>query len=322
MLVRRRPLIDGGLLPRRCVGGVAGRARFKAGWCGGLRWRLWREVWSPQKALTDVPVFKAWRRVVGGGLGDRPGLFVLDLILQVFGLWCAAKQRLGWQGGVSSMGLGGSPVSVWFWDRNIRRTVYGIWAGAVMGRELAGVQRWRWVCFWPRYGCFGVEVTGFVTSDLLAAGSGKMEAALWRRKGDRGGPSVYFVRVLFCGCWFGQISPYSFELGLGLFVVPWLWWFSWGLIVSTSVCFCRQYAGIQSLHVVWYVLERGVEEGVVIMAVVYEVLSELSGLFFISSPCGRFLWLKVGPFWLIWIVSNDLHVTNIIYRDVRGSPTA
>ena len=73
---------------------------------------------------------------------------------------------------------------------------------------------------------------------------------------------------------------------------------------------------------VWYVLERGVEEGVVIMAVVYEVLSELSGLFFISSPCGRFLWLKVGPFWLIWIVSNDLHVTNIIYRDVRGSPTA
>ena len=70
---------------------------------------------------------------------------------------------------------------------------------------------------------------------------------------------------------------------------------------------------------VWYVLERGVEEGVVFLAVVYEVLSGLSELFFISSLCGRFQWFEVGPFWLIWIVFNNLHVTYVIYRVVRGS---
>ena len=146
-------------------------------------------------------------------------------------------------------------------------------------------------------------------------------AVSWRREASRRGFFCYFFRVLFLDGWFGLISPYSLELGFGFIVRPWLWRYSWGLIVSNSVCFCHQYADIGSLHVVWYVLERGVEEGVVFLAVVYEVLSELSGLFLISNLCGRFLWFKVGPFWLIWIVSNNLHVTNIIYRDVRGSPT-
>ena len=125
------------------------------------------------------------------------------------------------------------------------------------------------------------------------------------------------VFVIVFGFSVGLISPYSLELGLGLKVVPWLWRFSRGQIASTSVCFCRQYADIRSLHVVWYFLERGVEEGVVFLAVVYEVLSGLSGLFFISSLGGRFLWFEVGPFWLIWIVFNNLHVTNDIYRVVR-----
>ena len=119
----------------------------------------------------------------------------------------------------------------------------------------------------------------------------------------------------------GLISPYSYELGFGFIVVPWIWRYSRGLIASISVCFCRQYADIRSLHVVWYFLGRGVEEGVVFLAIVYEVLSELSGLFFISSLRGRFLWFEVGPFWLIWIVLNNLHVTNIISRVVRGSLT-
>ena len=72
---------------------------------------------------------------------------------------------------------------------------------------------------------------------------------------------------------------------------------------------------------VWYGLERGVEEDVVVLAVVYEVVSRHSGLFFISSLHGRFLWFKVGPSWLIWIVFNNLHVTNVIFRVVRDSPT-
>jgi hypothetical protein len=29
----------------------------------------------------------------------------------------------------------------------------------------------------------------------------------------------------------GLISPYSFELGFGVIVVPWLWRYSWGLII-------------------------------------------------------------------------------------------
>lgn len=59
--------------------------------------------------------------------------------------------------------------------------------------------------------------------------------------------------------------------------------FSWELIVSNSVYFCYQFIDIRSLHVVWYILKRGVEEGVVIMAIVYEVLSRFLGFFFISS---------------------------------------
>ena len=71
----------------------------------------------------------------------------------------------------------------------------------------------------------------------------------------------------------------------------------------------------------WDGLGCGVEEGVVIMAIGYEILSRLSGLFFISSLRRRFLWFKVGPFWLIWIVVNSLHVTNVISRVVRDSLT-
>ena len=143
----------------------------------------------------------------------------------------------------------------------------------------------------------------------------------WRREASRRGFFRDFFRVLFLGFWLGLISPYSLELGFGFIVGPWLWRYSWGQIVSNSVCFCRQFADIRSLHVVWYGLERGVEEGVVVLVVVYEVLSGLSGLCFISSLCGRFLWFKVGPFWLIWIVFNSLHVTNVIFRVVRDSPT-
>jgi hypothetical protein len=71
--------------------------------------------------------------------------------------------------------------------------------------------------------------------------------------------------------------------------------------------------------VVWYVLECSVEEGIVFMAVGYEVLLGLSGLFFIGSLRGRFVWFKVGHFWLIWIVFNNLHVTNVISSVVHGS---
>ena len=113
----------------------------------------------------------------------------------------------------------------------------------------------------------------------------RLTSALWMRMVGHGNLLRLF-RVLFCGFQLGQISPYSFELGLGYKVVSCLWRSSRGLIVSNSVYFHCQYADIRSLHVVWYVLERGVEEGVVVRAVVYEVLSELSGLFFISSLCG------------------------------------
>ena len=167
-------------------------------------------------------------------------------------------------------------------------------------RDLVGLLRW-----------WSVWVIGLMAAMVVS----------WRREASRRGFFRYFFRVLFLSFWLGLISLYSFELGFGFIVGPWLWRYSWGQFVSNSVCFCRQFADIRSLHVVWYVLERGVEEGVVFLAVVYEVLSGLSGLFFISSLCGRFLWFKVGSFWLIKIVFNNLHVTNVISRIVRGFPT-
>lgn len=87
---------------------------------------------------------------------------------------------------------------------------------------------------------------------------------------------------------FGLISSYSFELGFGFIVVSCLWPYSWGLIASTLVCFCRQYADIRSMHVIC------VEEGVVFFTVVYEVLSELSRLFLtcVSDSYG----LRLGLF--------------------------
>ena len=176
-------------------------------------------------------------------------------------------------------------------------------------------------CCWPQFVIFGIKVTGSAVLDLIEVVSRWLEAAPWRRNADRVGSSFYFLRVLLFGFWLGEISPYSIELGLGSLVVSWFWCFSWGLIVLTSVCVCRQFADIRSLHVVWYVLGRGVEEDVVIMAIDYEVLSRLSGWFFISSLHRRFLWFEVGPFWLIWIVVNSLHVTDVISRVVHDSLT-
>ena len=154
-----------------------------------------------------------------------------------------------------------------------------------------------------------------VVGDPILIGQGRRVVCRWFWS------CVFKVFVLGLIVCLGLISPYSFELGFSFIVVPWIWRYSRGLIASISVCFCRQYADIRSLHVVWYGLERGVEEGVVVLAVVYEVLSRLSGLCFISSLRGQFMWFKVGPFWLIWIVFNNLHVTNVIFRVVRDSST-
>lgn len=58
---------------------------------------------------------------------------------------------------------------------------------------------------------------------------GLLESALYGRKGDRGGPSVYFIRFLFFSFWLGQITPYSFELGFKTFDsinLPFAWRYS------------------------------------------------------------------------------------------------
>lgn len=44
-----------------------------------------------------------------------------------------------------------------------------------------------------------MEVTRFVISDMMALVSGLLESTLYRRKGDRGGSSIYFIRFLVFG---------------------------------------------------------------------------------------------------------------------------
>ena len=66
------------------------------------------------------------------------GLPILDLILQLFGLWWVAKRILGWRGMVSEMGLRGSHVSIWVLDRKTGREVSRVWVGAEWG-----VWMWR-----------------------------------------------------------------------------------------------------------------------------------------------------------------------------------
>ena len=45
------------------------------------------------------------------------------------------------------------------------------------------------------------------------------------------------------------------------------------------------------------------------------------GIVLLSSLHGQFMRFKVGHFLLIWIVFNNLYVTNVISRVVCGSPT-
>ena len=88
----------------------------------------------------------------------------------------------------------------------------------------------------------GIVAIGLVLIDVVSV---RLESVPWGRKADRDGPSVCSFRILLLfGFWLGQISPYSVELGFGSLVKLRLWCFSWGLIVSISVCFCRQFADI------------------------------------------------------------------------------
>lgn len=90
----------------------------------------------------------------------------------------------------------------------------------------------------------------------------------------------FIIRV---SIWLGSISPYSFELGLGLLVVSWLWHHSRGRVGQHSVYSCCQVANERSLHLIWYDWSAVWKRAIVILAVVYEVLSKLLGLLCISS---------------------------------------
>ena len=226
---------------------------------------------------------RVFAKVFSSSSGGAPALMMASCLVRVWWMlsdegfsraWCWLA--VGFHMCVSSSLLGSAWVPA-VAERSEKGMIMGVGAWLVAlnwnlfsaARDLVGLLRW-WL----------VWVIGLMAAMVVS----------WRREASRRGFFRYFFRVLFLGFWLGLISPYSLELGFGFIVGPWLWRYSWGQFVSNSVCFCRQFADIRSLHVVWYVLERGVEEGVVFLAVVYEVLSGLSGLFFISSLCGRFMY--------------------------------
>lgn len=68
---------------------------------------------------------------------------------------------------------------------------------------------------------------------------GDPTTAFWQRVMSSNG--FFIIRFLCFGLvfLFGLISPYSLEIGLGFKVGSWLWCFSWRLIVSISICYCR-----------------------------------------------------------------------------------
>ena len=95
--------------------------------------------------------------------------------------------------------------------------------------------------------CFGTVFISIIILQISMAVIRRLVgitgSALWWRAEDRGGFILFNIFVLFLVVifWLGSIRPYSFELGLGLFAVPWLWRHSRGrfdqyLICSLSIC--------------------------------------------------------------------------------------
>ena len=141
--------------------------------------------------------------------------------------------------------------------------------------------------------------------------TGRKESVFWEVKEVRDNPFWAFFRVLCFGHYFGQISLYSFELGFGFKVVSGLWWFSWGLIVSISICCCRQFADKRSLHVVWYVWSMVLEWDSFHSSNWYTMLSKLSRFSLVA--CGREIGLEVGPIRLMnVIIISDEPVTIVL----------
>lgn len=151
--------------------------------------------------------------------------------------------------------------------------------------------RWQW-CLRLR-----IDLIDVVDPPLAAVVFGWLELILWDKKTNHGSLFPCFVSILVLVVLFGLISPYSFELGLGHFVVPWWWRYSRGRFDQYLVYSCCQFADERSLHVVWYVWDTVWKRAIVFMAVVYEVLSRLLGLFFTSS-----LWKAISVV-RVWALS-------------------
>ena len=332
--VRRRPCVEDGVQPLRRVVGAAGRVRSLGSFAG----RLQRSASFVSMAAAMALSRFWWSAIV----------------------WQAIAGWLGLLWGIFSMSLEGTGGSGWFWDGN-GWGVAGIWAGVCRGRRrwrgLAGwlvidgwrglvrwavfagsefwhfgggieiklfIQGWRWwSCVWSRRGIDKVEYSDIVRSNFAAPISGRLgsESFVRQRNVDYGSLFSCFVCFWFLVFWLGQFRPYSLELGLGFKVVSWLWCFSCGLIVSILVCCCHQFADKRSLHVVWYVWSAVWKRTVIFLAVVYEVLSRLLGLFCISSLWKAIIVVRVwAP--LAHGICNRVGVkvyVSPIYWDVRGS---
>ena len=136
-----------------------------------------------------------------------------------------------------------------------------------------------------------VEVFG--GSVLVAHGS---------RRWFCGGSVLILIRILCLvfNVWLGSISPYSLELGFVCVMGLCLWCLSQGRIGLVLVYLCCRLVDKHSLHVAWYVWDMVPSRVFVFLAVVFEVVSILSGLFDICSLWKEaFDWLEFGLFKLM-----------------------
>lgn len=108
------------------------------------------------------------------------------------------------------------------------------------------------------------------------------------------------ILCLVFNVWLGSISPYSLELGFVYVMGLCLWCLSRGRIGLFSVYLCCRLVDKHSLHVAWYVWDTVPSRVFVFLAVVFEVVSILSGLFDICSLWKEaFDWLEFGLFKLM-----------------------